>query len=372
VVLASIHRALLCAIVLIVAQPLARSESARGCSTVNSRAVQLDDGAWVLMREDGKILTSERYCGGDEYSDGLIRFELCGSDGPNRSTYLTPEGRKLLSVGWPSAAGFSEGLAAVENDKGLWGYMNKQGEVVVAPQFEEATPFSEGLAAVEVDGKWRYIDTKGATVLAPRPKRGEVFFAYEFKSGVALILVEVDDGETPDLKGVIDHSGRWIVNLTPAIAGEFGNGLAPFWFESNRKMGFIDPAGRTVIKPYFTGNALLPFEEGLAAVYVGERPGMHAGFIDRHGRWVIPPTFDDANDFCGGLATVRVKDLWGFVDNKGRMAIAPKYDHAESFDGGIAEVYEKDQSGVLRRELINRQGSVLYRSSEEARFVTFH
>jgi hypothetical protein len=117
---------------------------------------------------------------------------------------------------------------------------------------------------------------------------------------------------------------------------------------------------------------LLPFEEGLAAVYVGERPGMHAGFIDRHGRWEIRPRFDDANHFCCGLAPVRVKDLWGFVGNKGRMAIAPKYDHAESFDGGIAEVHEKDQSGALRRELINRQGSILYRSSEEARFVTFH
>ena len=339
---------------------------------MNSRAVQLDGGAWVLMREDGKILTSERYCGGDGYSDGLIRFELCGSGGSNGSTYLTPEGRKLLSVGWPSAAGFSQGLAAVENNKGWWGYMNKQGEVVVAPQFEEATPFSEGLAAVKAGDEWRYISTKGDAVLVPRPERGEVFFASGFKSGVALIMTEDPSGGASYLKGVIDHSGRWIINLTPAIAGEFDNGLAPFWFESNGKMGFIDPAGRTVIRPQFTGNALLPFEEGLAAVYVGERPGVHVGFIDRHGRWAIPPRFDDANHFCGGLAPVRVKDLWGFVDSKGKTAITPQYDQAESFDGGIAEVYEKDQGGVLRRELINRQGSVLYRSSQEAGFVTFH
>lgn len=43
---------------------------------------------------------------------------------------------------------FSEGLLAVKNTKGIWGYLDRQGEIKIAFKFIEAYPFSFGLASV--------------------------------------------------------------------------------------------------------------------------------------------------------------------------------------------------------------------------------
>ena len=53
------------------------------------------------------------------------------------------------------------------------------------------------------------------------------------------------------------------------------------------------------------------FSEGLAAM-----PDEHGklGFIDRTGRWAIPPRFDHVRlPFQKGLAKVEVGDEWGYV-----------------------------------------------------------
>ncbi len=106
-------------------------------------------------------------------------------------------------------------------------------------------------------------------------------------------------------------------------------------------------------------------------MFVGKGPERRAGFIDEAGRWVIPPKYDDAYHFCGGLAPLKVRGRWGFIDSTGHAIIATKYEGAESFDGSIAIVYEKDEKGVLHRELIDRKGTVLYRSSKTAVIIRF-
>jgi len=63
---------------------------------------------------------------------------------------------------------FSEGLAAVADDSGLYGYIDKLGNVVIKPQFRLAGEFHEGLAVVDlnvVGGRQAYINTKGEIVL---------------------------------------------------------------------------------------------------------------------------------------------------------------------------------------------------------------
>ena len=57
---------------------------------------------------------------------------------------------------------FSEGLAAVQNVNGLWGFINKEGEEVITCQFKSCSVFSEGLSHVTGnDGLSYYIDKKG-------------------------------------------------------------------------------------------------------------------------------------------------------------------------------------------------------------------
>jgi hypothetical protein len=52
----------------------------------------------------------------------------------------------------------------------------------------------------------------------------------------------------------------------------------------NDKLGFIDKTGKMIIEPKFDDAE--PFSEGLAKIYVGKR----YGYIDKTGKYVWEPT----------------------------------------------------------------------------------
>jgi hypothetical protein len=69
---------------------------------------------------------------------------------------------------------------------------------------------------------------------------------------------------------------------------------------------------------------------GLAAFSVGELSSSQCGFIDKHGKIVIKPQFDDAHDFSDGLASIRIRDRkpfgkWGYIDKQGKIVIKPLF-----------------------------------------------
>ena len=211
------HRyALFLAVLSLVSRPVAVSaqetEAVHGCSYLNVGAVSLD-GGWALMRDDGKILTTEAYCSGGEASDGLFLFYRCGENG---WAYLTTDGTEVLRTqpGRLSAGPFSEGLAAVEKGTNRWGYMDQAGNLVIAARFVFARPFNEGLAAVYLNKQWQYIDRTGRTVLRPKMLGKRTEFAFEFKNGAALVGFARHKVVT---RGLIDHAGRWIVKPGPYL-----------------------------------------------------------------------------------------------------------------------------------------------------------
>ncbi len=50
--------------------------------------------------------------------------------------------------------------------------------------------------------------------------------------------------------------------------------------------------------------------------------GKH-GYINRTGKVVIQPQFDEAYPFINGLAYVRIKDKWGYIDRTGKYIWQP-------------------------------------------------
>jgi hypothetical protein len=51
---------------------------------------------------------------------------------------------------------------------------------------------------------------------------------------------------------------------------------------------------------------------------------------------VIPPTFENADNFSDGLAAVQLNKAWGYIDKSGTMKIAPRYTVARQFQDGLA------------------------------------
>ena len=80
-----------------------------------------------------------------------------------------------------------------------------------------------------------------------------------------------------------------------------------------------------------------PFEEGLARVNVGGKYredddrgwNVHApvggqwGFVDETGKEVIPPKYDEVQDYNGWLTKVWVNGFEIFIDQKGNQTFLP-------------------------------------------------
>jgi len=99
----------------------------------------------------------------------------------------------------------------------------------------------------------------------------------------------------------------------------------------------MDRLGRTVIRPQFDEAA--DFSEGMAAVRIGNK----VGFINRDGRIVVTPQFDDAAPFMYGRAQVKVccgrwserhpGNRYGYIDSDGKYIGTPDFLWVGQFSG---------------------------------------
>jgi len=141
--------------------------------------------------------------------------------------------------------------------------------------------------------------------------------------------------------------------LVAALAGTAllaaGNAHAqPSWMQQCAYNNFGEGAGMSCHRP---------FQEGLAAVFVGTADGDSAawGYIDKQGVMAIAPAFTEAGAFQNGLAAVSQDDVWGYIDRRGRWVIPPRFSDATGFNAEGTALAEEDGHDVL----IDRQGKVV-------------
>lgn len=127
--------------------------------------------------------------------------------------------------------------------------------------------------------------------------------------------------------------------------GEFSEGLRVVVRDG--RFGYADETGRIVIAPRYAWAG--DFSEGRAAVavdaLVGE--GMLMGLIDREGRAVIPPEYDDLSWDGSRYATVDKGGLHGCLDRTGRVAVPLEYDWVGEFSHGYAVVGRDGRFGYV-------------------------
>jgi hypothetical protein len=181
---------------------------------------------------------------------------------------------------------------------------------------------------IKVDGLYGFIDATGRVVIQP-----QYAMAGDFGDGLAPVW----DGDRRDY---IDSSGRVMLDLPHVILGVFSEGLAGV-MPDEQSVGFIDLTGKLVIPAIFEDTG--PFREGLAAA---KKKGAAAyGYIDKTGEFAIEPQFNGARDFSEGLSPVWVRGLlgrrWGYIDRTGAYVIKPQFADAQEFVEGLAPACAK-------------------------------
>jgi len=249
------------------------------------------------------------------------------------------------------------------------GFMDANCHMVSSAQYSEALAFSEDLAAVKIGEKWGYIDVQGSVVIPPK-----FAGAWFFSDGLASVKLS----ERSPLWGFIDKKGNVVIQPQFGMPLRFSEGLVEGYGEKNKvlniPLGYMDKNGKYVVRlnePGLEVEFLVGFSEGLARVSMRPKhadgsvgPSMY-GYIDTNGHWVVPRSFEGADDFHQGRAAVTGKDgTWGYIDTEGRFAILPRFEAASEFSEGLAVVR---MAG--RWSWINKNGEVVVSPALEAEEV---
>ena len=164
--------------------------------------------------------------------------------------------------------------------------------------------------------------------------------------GCELVFVDgIQTTQSGDYFGFKRADGTVIVDNIYKFVDKFHAGFCKV-FADYGQCGLINREGREIVPPVYE-DVSYP-AEGLILVNDNGR----YGFFDTLGNQRIPFTWRAASTFSQGLAVVAVDIdstlvLYGFIDTAGRMAIAPEFQYAYPFSEGFAVVKNYERYGLI-------------------------
>jgi len=255
---------------------------------------------------------------------------------------------------------FSEDMIMIEK-RARFGFANMSGEVVVPFIYTEANGFSDGLAAVKNErNKWGFIDKNGEVVIPIIYDR-----VGNFNDGLA--PAAIFDGRK---MGVINKNGEIVVPLIYDGVGDFNNGYAVVSQRTGNTFyhGIINKAGELVV-PCEYNNIGYTNHESLCIVMGGKGLNIHDnaifyGLIDaRNNNIIVPVKYAEIQPFYNGLAVFLNYDnfRYGVMNTRGETVI-PDIHHEfgwRSFENSDVAFVRDPDSRHQRHALINRNGEIL-------------
>lgn len=340
-----------------------------GCDLVLVNGVETtkSDGLYGFRLEDGTVIAPNIYRYVDQFRNGYCRVMLdigqCGmidstgrqvvpciyenigypSEGrimvekEGKKGYTDLNGNVVIPLRYPHAGDFSEGCATVAVVKDslfvFATFIDTLGRELFPPDFQDASAFCDGFAPVKLYERWGMIDHSGRMVLPTRYEimtamQDTLFFAGD-ENGVALF-----DGRMQPLTGFVY---TW--------KGDLSDGRIPV--QRNGKYGFLDRHGREVIPCTYDETGI--FRLGRTLVRKGDRYGI----VDTAGRLVLPIEYEnttlrgDKYMYSDSLALVEKEGRFGYVDFEGRLAIPFYFDDAYPFSEGLAAVRHNGMWGYV-------------------------
>src|SRR5688572_14516974 len=136
--------------------------------------------------------------------------------------------------------------------------------------------------------------------------------------------------------GFIDRAGKIVVKPEFDSCHDFSDGRAIVMV--GLKTIVINENGQTVFEPK---NRLYghKFSDGLISVCSRSDTCAPIGYLDKEGRMAIEPQFNTGYPFSEGRALINVDNRWGYIDKQGRTVIPATFLQASSFANGLAQVH---------------------------------
>ena len=275
--------------------------------------VAMKGGKWGLIDKDGNVLKDFIYATKEEVKDP-VNVQVVQKGGV--FAIADKSGRLLTGYDYWNARDFVNGYAALQNDQGLWGYIDGDGNVAV--------PFRY------------YADKDGMGDMR--------------EDGFAVIKTAAYDGWN-----VVSSNGEELFQTGKTKIWDAGQGM--WGFTEGGKVGFANEKGEIVIPAqyvYYTDPKGFLYgcvfdETGVAKVYTDFGHGAEKR-IDTTGAEVPVGIFFD-DPIKEGLSQKLSEGKWGFIGTDGKEVVPYLYDGVSDFDCGYASVLAGGIYGMLKNPL---------------------
>jgi hypothetical protein len=187
---------------------------------------------WSVINRDGEVLFETDFERIDPYSEGVARVVYRDEKDMRleKQNVIDEAGRLLFTKGYVQLGQFSEGcIPAMEEETGLFYFLDKNEEKVIDRSFAFADSFSGGMAAVAFDhgSKTVYIDRRGDVI-----STGENDFSpFRYHEG----LVRFKEGERFGFK---DINGNVVIPPNFLLATDSSDGM--IGLQVDRRWGFVE------------------------------------------------------------------------------------------------------------------------------------
>ncbi|MBT2644687.1 WG repeat-containing protein [Bacillus sp. ISL-41] len=305
------------------------------------------------INKQGKFITNKKYMNHEPFDEGLAA--VCDFNG--KWGFIDKTGKEVIKPKYNEVGEFINGIAMIRITQS-YGLINKEGKEIVKPQYEEIASFQEGLAKVSKNGKSGFIDQTGKVVIplkydsADSFKNGYARVGLNYKSyyidNNGNITEKYVDGVTifsqNHLYGLKNRSGKVLLKPMYDWIGDFNEGIAvtTLFVNGNRLNGLIDNKGKIIVKPQYS--EVYNFQEGLAVV---KSPQNKYGVINKAGKNIVSPQYNFISDFKNGFAMVEKNNKYGLINMTGKIIVNPQYSFIDEFHEGLAKVSKNGMDGFI-------------------------
>lgn len=272
--------------------------------------------------------------------------------------FIDTTGKFIIPCKYSWSSGFSGGFAIVKlNSK--YGFVDLKGNEITPIHFDYVFPFRNGYSIVNqggtytekgfLGGKYGVIDTNGILVVNPR---------YDFIDSYQLLMFQgkmqplaqvtratrVLVGNDNFLSllncqvGYLDSNGKEVIPIKYGELAFSEGGL--IWGMKEGKWGLLNQSGKatTPFKYDYLPASRTELYGADTVLLIHVEVDSKFGFINREGREVITPIYEDYLSFSEGLIAMKRNGKWGFLNQEGNIVIPIMYDQVKSFEGGYAVV----------------------------------